>query len=820
MLALPVDEAAAGAFLSQLEDGTASAEAVQQFGALLFKALFQGRIKELYIAVRARLGKAFRYRLVLDAPAVARLPWELLYDPERGAFLALETSLVRAFGLAEPTQALEVQPPLRILISAAFPKDLPAVAGQEEIDSILRELAELVQRKDAEVVPLAHASLRALQNTLREAAARDQPFHVLHFIGHGWLDRKAGRSQIFFEDDQNAAEPVGPAALADILRPFDLKLVYLNGCETAALSAFDQGFAPALMALGIPAVIGVQVAVWDRVARQMAQDFYAALADSQPVDQALLSARQLARSEPLHEAGVAIPVCYLRTASGQIVNLVRAGAPPLTRATWPAWLRAQATPRRLGQGLLGLIGLVSALLGIYWGIVAFGEGAKPTPVPQMRGDYNIAVAAFQARDADGNAVKTDKGVDLADELAGQIAGDIQVLSAEDIEFQLLRPAQVGFVDGASDGERAASAQRLADTLNADLLLYGNLVVERDHTSLIPRLYVSEGRLGYAPELAGHHQVSDPIEVADSIESNPVAPKLLREKLAQHAVGLAKFVVGQGYFRLDDLPQAARWFEDGYASSSDNQIRRVILLFLGSTAAMQNDLPTARVFYQRALEVDPEYARAELGRSQVQFLEAKDNCRPGQVDDQAIAGAIEGYQRALLMDSQPFDEIRTKANLYLGYAYLCRWLAAPTDGQEEALALRDRARDAFRYVVDRYQQTNDPAIRYLAEAAWQSLGGMYATMSEKGRDRDLAAQAEDAYRQAVALGRPSSELAISHLLLAQVHGWRRECQAATGEMDQAAAIYQNVTAANPRLRNQNYEDLRTQVEAMLAQSCPS
>ncbi len=236
--------------------------------------------------------------------------------------------------------------------------------------------------------------------------------------------------------------------------------------------------------------------------------------------------------------------------------------------------------------------------------------------------------------------------------------------------------------------------------------------------------------------------------------------------------------------------------------------------------MQNDLPTARVFYQRALEVDPEYARAELGRSQVQFLEAKDNCRPGQVDDQAIAGAIEGYQRALLMDSQPFDEIRTKANLYLGYAYLCRWLAAPTDGQEEALALRDRARDAFRYVVDRYQQTNDPAIRYLAEAAWQSLGGMYATMSEKGRDRDLAAQAEDAYRQAVALGRPSSELAISHLLLAQVHGWRRECQAATGEMDQAAAIYQNVTAANPRLRNQNYEDLRTQVEAMLAQSCPS
>lgn len=129
-LTLPIDDAATTAFLEALQEGVVDAAAAQAFGSRLFDALFQERIRDLYVATRARRGQAFRYRLILDHPAVARLPWELLYDHERRAFLALEASMVRGFGLAEPTQPLEVQPPLRILISAAFPQDLPAVDGQ------------------------------------------------------------------------------------------------------------------------------------------------------------------------------------------------------------------------------------------------------------------------------------------------------------------------------------------------------------------------------------------------------------------------------------------------------------------------------------------------------------------------------------------------------------------------------------------------------------------------------------------------------------------------------------------------------------------
>ena len=817
----PSTAAARGAdFLSTLAEGGANDAQIKEFGAWLFNALFHGRIHALYVATRARQEQQpFRYRLLVDAAELAGLPWELLYDPARGAFLALETSLVRDFGMAEPAQPLQVQPPLRILLSAAAPGDLPPLAGQEEIDAISHELAELVRSRRAEVTALPHATLRTLQNALREAQAEGRPFHVLHIISHGARQPDTGQPQLFLESAGGQSEAVAAPALVDVVRPFDLKLVYLNACETAALSAFDlaQGFAPALMASGVPAVISVQVTVWDQLARQAAQDFYAALADNQPVDQALLSARQLARSQPLGAAGLAAPICYLRSTSGQIVTVAEAdGVQPAQ----------PSRPRRLIQAVVGVIGFLSALLGLYWGIAEFGRRPEaistPTLPPPLSGDYNLAVAAFTVVDAAGQPLAGGRGAALAGDLPDLLQQALQPLRARGVTIGMYGPDVVGAIEGADESERAAAAARRAGELNADLLLYGVVSVQRDRTVLTPLVYVRGDQLQYAADLAGVHPLGDPVEVADTIERNPAAPQRLRSKLAAEVAGFAHFVVGLGFFKLDDFASAAATLEEGAAgSAAQPKVQRLSWLFLGSAAAQQNDWPAAQVYYRRALEVDPGYARAALGLAQIKFLQASGGCTVKTIDEAGVAEAIQAYQAVRLLDSAATDEINTKVPFYVGQATLCQFLIQheldPAGAAAQQLAAQTETE--LSRVVERYRQTNDGGIQYLAAAAQQSLGGLAMVLSHRGADRDRLAAAEQAYREALAWSRSPIEQALIQMSLALINGWRGECQQAQSRMDAAAASYNPAIAANPKRRTVRYDDLRAAVTADLSTSCP-
>src|SRR5262249_24801636 len=137
-------------------------------------------------------------------------------------------------------------------------------------------------------------------------------------------------------------------------------------CQSTQVSALDLalGFAPALLRSGVPAVIGMQVTVLDAVATEFARDFYAALADNRPVDLALTDARQLARgSRQRRKADMGIPVCYLRTPNGQIFQIEPA-APAQPKRWTRAWLRQNATPRRVVAGMIFVLSLIGTLVGL------------------------------------------------------------------------------------------------------------------------------------------------------------------------------------------------------------------------------------------------------------------------------------------------------------------------------------------------------------------------------------------------------------------------------------------------------------------------
>ena len=112
----------------------ASFDQVEAFGASLFQAVFQG---EVYSYLRRsqdeveRQGAAgLRIRLLLtDAPELAALPWEFLYDPVAAGFLALSTGtpIVRTLDVTGRVQPLAVQGPLRVLALISNPAEQVAL---------------------------------------------------------------------------------------------------------------------------------------------------------------------------------------------------------------------------------------------------------------------------------------------------------------------------------------------------------------------------------------------------------------------------------------------------------------------------------------------------------------------------------------------------------------------------------------------------------------------------------------------------------------------------------------------------------------------
>ena len=105
-------------------------QTVQDFGRDLFKALVGGEILSRYEVSRREARqqrKGLRFKLRFQAPELAALPWEFLYDHRRGEYLCLSknTPTIRYLELPQPIPSLTVTPPLRILGMIASPTDLP-----------------------------------------------------------------------------------------------------------------------------------------------------------------------------------------------------------------------------------------------------------------------------------------------------------------------------------------------------------------------------------------------------------------------------------------------------------------------------------------------------------------------------------------------------------------------------------------------------------------------------------------------------------------------------------------------------------------------
>ncbi len=305
-------------------------EAAKNFGKRLFDSVFGS---EVFGCLRSSLDQAeakgsagLRLRLRLNAPELADLPWEYLYNSALNRFLvlAVETPLVRYIELPERIRPLAVQPPLKILAMLSAPTDYAPLDVEEEWQKLQNALGDLQKRKIVTLERLDEATLPALQRRLRQSS-----YHIFHFIGHGGYDESAHDGILLLEDETRHSRKVSGQFLGTILHNHRaLRLAVLNACEGARASRTDPftGAAQSLVQQGLPAVIAMQFEITDAAAITFSHEFYSALADGYPVDAALVEARTAIFASG-NDVEWGTPVLYMRAPDGKIFDLASSAAP-------------------------------------------------------------------------------------------------------------------------------------------------------------------------------------------------------------------------------------------------------------------------------------------------------------------------------------------------------------------------------------------------------------------------------------------------------------------------------------------------------------
>lgn len=319
----PLDRTALSAALDSLQQGTTLAgQDMRNLGTALFDALFPRRIIRALERAYDALPRdaSLRLKLKILPPELSNLPWELMFDPDEGRFLAarLSSPMVRMIEGGTPGRSLLARRPLRVLHVQASPPDLPLLSMADSEAAIGQALGQ-----EGELVVLRDATVEALR-----AALREQPAHVLHFDGHGRFDPQSAEGYLYLCGRDGQAQPLGAEVLASLLDGSPVRLVVLSACETAVESRRQRfaGVAQQLMRTvpGLPAVVAMQLSIADSLAIAFSRELYAALAQGYPIDAAVVEGRKAIMDhlgpQPFDQPDWAIPVLYLRTVDGDILR--------------------------------------------------------------------------------------------------------------------------------------------------------------------------------------------------------------------------------------------------------------------------------------------------------------------------------------------------------------------------------------------------------------------------------------------------------------------------------------------------------------------
>ncbi len=256
---------------------------LKQFGGELLDWVIRGKVKRLFdmateqSMVASKKERSLPLEIFVEDFDIAGWPWEYLYDSANKMFICQEFHPIsRGIFTFIPRKAF---PPkkgkVRILLVIAVPPDEPLTTPGEEV-RLIEEVFERVSAKNViEIIPLLAASPSDLEGKIRSGN-----YDVVHFFGHGGFDTIKREGYLNFKRSSTSHTRVYANIFGQMLAEHGIRLVFLNGCETARSHQKEDparsSVAGALLDRGIPAVIANQFSMIDNSSHYLSSTIYSA----------------------------------------------------------------------------------------------------------------------------------------------------------------------------------------------------------------------------------------------------------------------------------------------------------------------------------------------------------------------------------------------------------------------------------------------------------------------------------------------------------------------------------------------------------------
>lgn len=319
---------------------------MSEVGTKLFAGVFQANddARDVWSRVRERLGET-RIEIVTGVTEASTIPWELLREPKRDAALALSA---HSFVRAQPNAALTSKLParkkgkIRILLVLCRPRAEEDVPFRSVASQLLRGLSE-ANREAYELDLLRPPTFEQLGKVLRQAHREGQPYHVVHFDGHGTYmevgepgapgallgrlssivlagPRTGKHGYLWFENPrlEDNGEPVDGTSLGQLLAATGVSVLVLNACRSAhtepapapgaeagadphsEVRAFGS-LAQEVMDAGVAGVVAMRYNLYVITAAQFVAELYSSLVRGAALGEAVTLARKNLSDNPLRE---------------------------------------------------------------------------------------------------------------------------------------------------------------------------------------------------------------------------------------------------------------------------------------------------------------------------------------------------------------------------------------------------------------------------------------------------------------------------------------------------------------------------------------
>jgi len=276
---------------------------MEGWGRAMFDAVFgPGEAREVY----RNLMDAEPRLLTIGAtdPDILAQPWEMMRD-RRGPLAFQGVTIRRQLQGSGKTRRYDLGLPLRVLLIVSRPADAGFIDPRNSIAPLLDAIQTLeVLQSTPERSGVGETSrvsvdfcdpptLPRLEEMISAARQAKQPYHIVHFDGHGAYLPLTGVGALAFEDDEAKAHLVPGRDLGDMLSRLDVPLVILEACRSSSLSdrPVFGSVAPALLQSGVGSVVAFSHSVHVEAARILVERFYRELCKGLTVGHALEEAR-------------------------------------------------------------------------------------------------------------------------------------------------------------------------------------------------------------------------------------------------------------------------------------------------------------------------------------------------------------------------------------------------------------------------------------------------------------------------------------------------------------------------------------------------